>query len=312
MFITALKRTPIAISGLAIGIMALSNVFYHINFKTLGLCSFIISCAIILLFIMKWIIYPSMFLKELKNIHTFAISPTFPMTLMILASIIKQEYTVQSQLLNVLWYAAILLHISLIIIFISRYAFRNFKSWPNTSWFVMFVGTGVISETSTAFNETLGHVSTIFGTVCLVVILAYVLISKSWQTYNQEQFPIVIIMSAPAALCLNGYILNNTTYSNVYVIVLLILSQVLFIFTLIFLPKILQRGFKVSFSAMTFPWVTTAASLYNVTQHSHASSSTITFGTILSVIEITLAAIIVCYVLYQYVVFLTTKDVEYS
>lgn len=308
----ALKRTPIAISGLALGIMALSNVFYHINFKTLGLCSFIISCAIMLLFIMKWIIYPSMFLKELKNIHTFAISPTFPMTLMIFASIIKQEFAVQSQLLNVLWYVAILLHISLIIIFVSRYAFRNFKSWPNTSWFVMFVGTGVISETSTAFNETLGHVSTIFGTVCLVLILAYVLISKSWQTYNQEQFPMVIIMSAPAALCLNGYILNNTSYSNVYIIVLLILSQVLFIFTLIFLPKILQRGFKVSFSAMTFPWVTTAASLYNVTQHSHASSSIMTFGTIFSVIEITWAAIIVCYVLYQYVVFLATKDVEYS
>lgn len=308
----ALKRTPIAISGLALGIMALSNVFYHINFKTLGLCSFIISCAIMLLFIMKWIIYPSMFLKELKNIHTFAISPTFPMTFMIFASIIKQEFAVQSQLLNVLWYVAILLHISLIIIFISRYAFRNFKSWPNTSWFVMFVGTGVISETSSAFNETLGHVSTIFGTVCLVLILAYVLISKSWQAYNQEQFPMVIIMSAPAALCLNGYILNNTSYSNVYVIVLLILSQVLFVFTLIFLPKILQRDFKVSFSAMTFPWVTTAASLYNVTQHSHASSSIITFGTIFSVIEITWAAIIVCYVLYQYVVFLATKDVEYS
>ncbi|MCD8796649.1 TDT family transporter [Mammaliicoccus sciuri] len=308
----ALKRTPIAISGLALGIMALSNVFYHINFKTLGPCSFIISCAIMLLFIMKWIIYPSMFLKELKNIHTFAISPTFPMTLMIFASIIKQEFGVQSLLLNVLWYAAILLHIILIIIFVSRYAFRNFKSWPNTSWFVMFVGTGVISETSTAFNETLGHVSTIFGTVCLVLILAYVLISKSWQTYNQEQFPMVIIMSAPAALCLNGYILNNTSYSNVFIIVLLILSQVLFVFTLIFLPKILQRGFKVSFSAMTFPWVTTAASLYNVTQHSHASSSIITFGTIFSVIEITWAAIVVCYVLYQYVVFLATKDVEYS
>ena len=308
----ALKRTPIAISGLSLGIMALSNVFYHINFNTLGLCNFIISCAIILLFIMKWIIYPSMFLKELKNIHAFAISPTFPMTLMIFASIIKQEFTVQSQLLKVIWYAAILLHISLIIIFISRYAFRNFKSLPNTSWFVMFVGTGVISETSAAFNETLGHVSTIFGTICLVLILVYVLISKSWQTYNQEQFPMVIIMSAPAALCLNGYILNNTTYSNVYIIALLILSQMLFVFTLIFLPKILQRCFKVSFSAMTFPWVTTAASLYNVTQHSHASSSIITFGTTLSVIEITWAAIVVCYVLYQYLVFLVTKDVEYS
>lgn len=312
MFITALKRTPIAMSGLALGVMALSNLFYHLSLMTLGLCSLIISCAIILLFIMKWIVYPRMFLQELKNIHTFAISPTFPMTLMLLASILKTTYEIQAYALNVLWYLAIVLHVCLIMIFIVRYAFRNFKSWPNTSWFVMFVGTGVISETSSAFNETLGHVSTIFGTVCLVLILAYVLISKSWQTYNQEQFPMVIIMSAPAALCLNGYILNNTSYSNVYVIVLLILSQVLFIFTLIFLPKILQRGFKVSFSAMTFPWVTTAASLYNVTHHSHASSSIMTFGTILSVIEITWAAIIVCYVLYQYVLFLATKDVEYS
>lgn len=308
----ALKRTPIAICGLALGIIALSKLFYYINLKSLGLCSFIVACAIILIFITKWIVYPSMFLKELKNIHTFAISPTFPMSLMLLASIIKQEYGIQSYLLNVLWYAAILLHISLIIIFISRYAFRNFKSLPNTSWFVMFVGTGVISETSTLFNVTLGHISTMFGIISLVVILVYVLISKSWQTYNQEQFPMVIIMSAPAALCLNGYILNNTSYSNVYIIVLLVLSQVLFLFTLIFLPKILQRGFKVSFSAMTFPWVTTAASLYNVTQHSHASSRIIAIGTTLSIIEIIWAAIIVCYVLYQYVVFLTTKDVEYS
>ncbi|MCJ0925124.1 TDT family transporter [Mammaliicoccus sciuri] len=312
MFITALKRTPIAMSGLALGVMALSNLFYHLSLMTLGLCSLIISCAIILMFCTKWIVYPHMFLQELKNIHTFAISPTFPMTLMLLASILKTAYEIQVYALNVLWYIAIVLHACLIMIFIVKYAFRNFKSWPNTSWFVMFVGTGVISETSTAFNETLGHVSTIFGTICLVLILAYVLISKSWQTYNQEQLPMVIIMSAPAALCLNGYILNNTNYSNVYIIILLVLSQVLFIFTLIFLPKILQRGFKVSFSAMTFPWVTTAASIYNVTQHSHASSSIITFGTILSVIEITWAAIIVCYVLYQYVVFLTTKDVEYS
>jgi len=95
MFITALKRTPIAMSGLALGGMALSNLFYHLSLMTLGLCSLIISCAIILMFCTKWIVYPHMFLQELKNIHTFAISPTFPMTLMLLASILKTAYEIQ-------------------------------------------------------------------------------------------------------------------------------------------------------------------------------------------------------------------------
>ena len=89
---TGLKRTPIAICGLALGVMALSNLFYNLNLTLFGLSFFIISCAILLIVTLKWIVYPTMFLKELKNINTFAILPALPMTLMILVSIVKTQF----------------------------------------------------------------------------------------------------------------------------------------------------------------------------------------------------------------------------
>lgn len=312
MFNIGLKRIPIAISGLALGIMALSNLFYHLNLTSIGLFVFIISCAILSIVTLKWIVYPIMFLKELKNINKFAILPTLPMALMLMVFIVKTEFLVETYVLNIVWYVAILLHASFIVIFIGFYAFRNFKSWPNTSWFVMFVGIGVIGETSAAFNISIGHLATIVGSIFLILILGYVLFNKTWQNYNQEQFPMVIIMSAPAALCLNGYILNNSSYSMVYVSIFLVLSQMLFLFTLIFLPKIIQRGFKVSFSALTFPWVTTAASLYNVNQNIYINETITIIGNVLSIIEIIWAALVVFYVIYKYIVFLTTKDVVYG
>ncbi|MGK9044739.1 TDT family transporter [Mammaliicoccus vitulinus] len=312
MFNIGLKRIPIAISGLALGIMALSNLFYHLSLTSIGLFFFIISCAILSIVALKWIVYPTMFLKELKNINTFAILPALPMAIMLLVFIVKTEFLVETYVLNVVWYVAILLHASFIMIFIGFYAFRNFKSWPNTSWFVMFVGIGVIGETSAAFSISIGHIATIVGSVFLILILGYVLFNKAWQNYNQEQFPMVIIMSAPAALCLNGYILNNSSYSIVYVAIFLVLSQMLFLFTLIFLPKIIQRGFKVSFSALTFPWVTTAASLYNVNQNIYINETITNIVNVLSIIEIIWATLVVIYVIYKYIVFLATKDVVYG
>ncbi|HJF22660.1 MAG TPA: TDT family transporter [Mammaliicoccus lentus] len=309
---TGLKRTPIAICGLALGVMALSNLFYNLNLTLFGLSFFIISCAILLIVILKWIVYPTMFLKELKNINTFAILPALPMTLMILVSIVKTQFLVGAYILNVIWYVSILLHMSFIIIFIGFYAFRNYKSWPNTSWFVMFVGIGVIGETSSAFNTSIGNIAIILGSIFLILILGYVLFTKAWQTYNQEQFPMVIIMSAPAALCLNSYILNHSSYSVAYVSAFLVLSQLLFLFTLIFLPKIMKEGFKVSFSALTFPWVTTAASLYNVNQNLNLNDTITNLVNVISIIEIIWATLIVVYVLYKYILFLILKNVVYG
>ncbi|MBO3061340.1 hypothetical protein [Mammaliicoccus fleurettii] len=83
-------------------------------------------------------------------------------------------------------------------------------------------------------------------------------------------------------------------------------------FALIFLPKIIQNGFKVSFSALTLPWVTTAASLYNVNHKIYFIDILSNGFNVLFAIEIIWARIIVLYVLYKYIMFLITKDVVYS
>ncbi|PNZ41236.1 hypothetical protein CD107_00110, partial [Mammaliicoccus vitulinus] len=75
---------------------------------------------------------------------------------------------------------------------------------------------------------------------------------------------------------------------------------------------IIQRGFKVSFSALTFPWVITAASLYNVNQNIYINETITNIGNVLSIIDIIWAALVVVYVIYKYIVFLTTKDVVYG
>ena len=125
---TGLKRTPIAICGLALGVMALSNLFYNLNLTLFGLSFFIISCAILLIVILKWIVYPTMFLKELKNINTFAILPALPMTLMILVSIVKTQFLVGAYILNVIWYVSILLHMSYLLKH-GKHIIRNSFQW---------------------------------------------------------------------------------------------------------------------------------------------------------------------------------------
>lgn len=62
-----------------------------------------------------------------------------------------------------------------------------------------------------------------------------------------------------------------------------------------------------SFSALTFPWVTTAASLYNISQKINFNVTLELLFDILSYVEIIWATLIVIYVTYKYLIFLTAK-----
>ncbi|CPO05436.1 Uncharacterised protein [Staphylococcus aureus] len=92
----------------------------------------------------------------------------------------------------------------------------------------------------------------------------------------------------------------------------LVLSQSLSLFSLIFLPKIIQRGFKVSYSALTFPWVTTAGALYNLSQKVYHNETITPILSVIAYIEIIWATLVVMYVIYKYIIYLTTKNVVYG
>lgn len=50
----------------------------------------------------------------------------------------------------------------------------------------------------------LGPIATVIGALFFAAILSYVLITKTWQQYNTEQFLMIVIISAHATLNLNG------------------------------------------------------------------------------------------------------------
>ncbi|ANZ34523.1 TDT family transporter [Staphylococcus carnosus] len=300
MLLHILRKVPVAINGLALGIITLSTLFYHLNMSNAGLCCFIISCLCVGLFILKSYIYPKDIMNELKNINIFAIFPALPMMLITMLAIINQSFAITSPVLTFLWFCAIAMHVTMMVIFCFYHIPHDRFTPPNTSWFVMFVGVGVIAETAPSFYKVMGDIAIVTGSMSFLTLITIILLEQSWKYYGRLQLPMVAIISAPAALCLNGYLLNETDYSYLYIDLFFILSQLLFIFSLFFLPKILNNKFTPAYAALTFPWVTTASATYTVAQNVSLPfiSSEIVWG--LAVVEIIFAVIVVALVTLRY------------
>src|SRR5699024_11429658 len=114
------------------------------------------------------------------------------------------------------------------------------------------------------------------ATFCFLILICSVLFKKTWSLYNENQFPMTIIIAAPASLCLNGYLLTTTHVTLGYTVTMLIISQFIFLFSLTFIPKLNELNFRFSFLALSFPCVTTATSHFhslefvNLPHHIHA------------------------------------------
>ena len=91
MFYKLIKVLPTAICGLALGVASLSNLLFNMTWHGLATVFFVLSCSILLLFIQKCILYPNTVRNELSDRNIGATFPTFPMALMTIIYIIKQN-----------------------------------------------------------------------------------------------------------------------------------------------------------------------------------------------------------------------------
>ncbi|AMY05995.1 hypothetical protein CD149_04270 [Staphylococcus condimenti] len=300
MLLHILRKVPVAINGLALGVMTLSTLFYHLNMIIAGLVSFIISCLCVALFILKSCIYPKDIVNELKNTNIFAIFPALPMMLITMLAVIKQSFGITSSFLTILWFGAIMMHVIMMAIFCIYHIPRDRFTPPNTSWFVMFVGVGVIAESAPNFYKIIGDIAIVMGSMSFLTLITIIVLEQSWKYYGRLQLPMVVIISAPAALCLNGYLMNETDYSYLYIDLFFIMSQLLFIFSLCFIPKILTNRFTPAYAALTFPWVTTASATYSVAQNVSLPFIPPEIIWSLAVIEIIFATVVVIFVILHY------------
>ncbi|HMA59452.1 MAG TPA: TDT family transporter [Halanaerobiales bacterium] len=298
------KSVPIPIAGLMLGMAGLGNLIstYSIQYRYLaGFISLIIG---ILLLGRLLIDYENVF-KELKHPILGSVALCFPMGIMILSTYFLNIFKPAA---SFLWYSGLILHIFLLILFSIR-LINNInikKVFP--SFFIVYVGIVVASVTAPAFNHIkLGQYIFYFGFISYLMLLPIILyrVVKIGKI-KRPALPTIAIFTAPAGLCLTGYMSVFPQKNIMFLGCLITLTLLSVIFVIIYLPKLLSKEFYPSFSAFTFPFVITAIGLklsnnfllqkYNI---SYLKYSVI----LLEIISI----ILVIFVLFKYTKFLFEK-----
>jgi len=250
-----IKRIPIPTAGLILALAAAGNLM-----STYGYAyrySFGISAAILLiLFIIKIMYLPKSLIEGFENPVIASVMPTFSMSLMILATYIKPFLPTAAL---VVWVLGLMLHALLIICFTMKYIlnFNVKKVFP--SYFIVYVGIVCGSVTAPVFGmSNLGQYIFWFGFAAYLLLLPIILYRVlSVKEIQEPAIPTITILAAPASLCLAGY-LNSFQEKNLMIIVFLsILSTVMLISVLTYMPKMLKLKFYPSYSAFTFPFVIT-------------------------------------------------------
>ncbi|WIF96151.1 TDT family transporter [Caminicella sporogenes] len=288
-----------------LALAAMGNLIssYGIVYKNIfGILSFVI----FILLVLKMGIYRKDIVEDLKNPVIASVFPTFSMGIMILSTYIKPHlpYVAYG-----IWILALVIHFSLIIYFTKKFIF-NFdikKVFP--SYFVVYVGIVVGSVTASAYDlNYIGRLVFWLGFVAYLILLPLVVYRVfAVKAIQEPVLPTITIFTAPASLCLAGY-LSSFESKNMFIIYFLtILSLAMFFLVLLYMPKMLKIKFYPSYSAFTFPFVISAIAVKKLYNFLVNLGQTIVILKYVVVFETLLAVLIVSYVFVRYCIFILSN-----
>ncbi len=297
-----LKAIPLPISAVMLGLFALGNLIQSYS-EGVRLVFGAAAAVIWVLLVAKAIVCWPGVKKAMDDAVVASVTGgTFPMSTMLLAAYAKPFI---GSAASIIWYAGIALHVAVIIWFTAKFMVKLEMPKVFPSYFIVYVGIAVASLTSPAFGaaETIGTWAFWFGFVTLLGLLILV-------TYRYMKFPVKMdppkplfcIYAAPASLCLAGYIQAVSAKSPAMIFGLLALSSLLYIIVLVKLPSFLKLPFYPSYAAFTFPMVITAIaakqSMACLTKLGYAVS----WLSPVVLVETIIAAVLVLYTTYRYIV----------
>lgn len=296
-----IKKVPIPVAGVALGLAALGNLLQpyteiiHVVCGTLAL-------ALIIMLIAKIALFPDMIRDDLHNSIMASVSATVFMTLMQLASYLAPLAYAPA---FVMWWVAVVAHLALMGWFTARFIshFKLHEVFP--TYFICYVGIVVASATSPTFGmEVTGYVLFWFGFACYLVLLAAVTYRYIKHEIPESARPLFCIYTAPMSLSIVGYLATSPAPNPVFVGILLVLAQALFMLVVSRLPVLLRLKFYPSYAAMTFPFVITATALGQALTFLRAAGFQLTAALdVVFAVESIFAAVMVVYVLGHYLHF---------
>ena len=250
-----------ALCGLSLALAALGNL-WGLNEQPLlrQICG-VLSAVVLVLFLLKLALHFSHAGAELKTPIPLSVLPTSTMALMLLSVYVK-DYLHAANAALVVWYAAVALHIFIMLLFAKRFiiGFKLGTVFP--SWFITFVGLVVASVTAPAMNERpLGQIIFYIGFALYFVALILVV----WRMLNVKLFPeparpTIAIFTAPMSLCVVGYFQSFAPAERnaALIYVMLGIAVISYVYVSVMMVSLLKIKFYPTYAAFTFPYVISA------------------------------------------------------
>ena len=302
---TLIQKVPIPTAGVALGLAALGNLLQPYTEILHVICG-VLALALVALLMAKIALFPGLIRDDLHNSIMASVSATLFMTLMQLAGYLAPFAFAPA---FILWSAAVVAHLALMGWFTARFItrFKLHEVFP--TYFICYVGIIVASATAPTFGmELAGLVLFWFGFACYLVLLGLVTLRYVKHEIPESARPLFCIYTAPMSLSIVGYLAVAADPSPVFVGVMLVLAQLLFVVVLSRMPQLLRIKFYPSYAAMTFPFVITATALGKALAffRSGGVMESAAFD-ILLVVETVVAIVMVVYVLGHYVHFFAQR-----
>lgn len=263
-----LLSIPIPLSGLMLGIMALAKILFILQLSFFGIVFFAAGALLFLFIVLKVLFQFQNVREQLENLAIASVAPTFTMGSMIMTNILLLHNTFVS-FANILWLLAVVLHIILMVYFVVKFIIRSPLTMQSIlpSWFVTFVGIGIIPVTAptfaTPYTGWIVWLALINFVVLLPFILKRIFIMRDLPVPAK---PMITILAAPASLSLLAYLTQYGANNEAFVYCILIFAQLLYFIVLYELKTLIKVPFYPSFGAFTFPLVVSATALYSALQ----------------------------------------------
>lgn len=247
------KKMPIPMAGVMLALAVGGNLIGSLSIMAknlLGMMAFLIFIPLTL----KIFINFESIKKGLKHPVMASVMPTYSMGIMALSTYI---ISVNKDIAFTAFILGIALHFILLLLFTYEFIvnFKIKKVFP--SYFIVYVGFVCASVVAPAYNminlgQWLFYIGLIDYLLLLPIILYRVFVIKG---IPDQALPTITIFAAPASLCLAGYMSSFPSKNLNLVYLLMALSITSVIAVILYLPKMMAKGFFPSYAAFTFPFI---------------------------------------------------------
>ncbi|MBR4394421.1 MAG: hypothetical protein IKT07_10445 [Oscillospiraceae bacterium] len=259
MFRSFLNRLPIPAGCVALGLTGLGTLLGAF-FSPLLFLFGIPSAAIQLLVLLK-LFLPGQLRTVIEDPIALSTLAGTSMAMMLTAAPMRSVLHFSGAV--VLWAAGLLLHLAIMAVFSARlFRVKPGSKTVRGSWLLVYVGIAAAAISAPAFSaQVIGRILLVPAGLGMIVLLPLIYHAERTAKIPEKQQPLFCITAAPASIWLVGYLSSASHPFGNLVLILLILSQVLYVPALIRFFRTFRNSFAPSFAAFTFPFVITATAL---------------------------------------------------